>query len=91
MGRKRKRIVRTRPIPTLPTVFDCPLCGTTKSVNIDINRKIRTAVIICGKCRTQVNRPVRPIEERVDVFGDWLDDLLAEAEAVEHEYNDSIS
>ncbi|MFX0172830.1 MAG: transcription elongation factor 1 family protein [Candidatus Hodarchaeota archaeon] len=91
MGRKRKRIVRTRPIPTLPTVFDCPICGTTNSVNIDVNRKIRTAVITCGKCKIQITRSIRPIEERVDVFGDWLDDLLAETEAAELEKNDSIS
>ncbi len=81
MGRKRKRIVRTRPIPTLPLVFDCPICGTAKSINIDINRKIRIAVITCGKCRVQATRPVRPIEERVDVFGDWLDELEAEIES----------
>jgi transcription elongation factor Elf1 len=80
MGRKRKRIVRTRPIPTLPIVFDCPICGTVKSIDIDINRKIRIAVITCGKCRAQATRPVRPIEERVDVFGDWLDELEADIE-----------
>ncbi len=80
MGRKRKRIVRTKPIPTLPTVFDCPICGTTNSINIDINRKIRTAVIFCGKCKIQTTKPVRPIEERVDVFGDWLDALVEESE-----------
>ncbi len=80
MGRKRKRIVRTKPIPTLPIVFDCPICGTANSVNIDIQRKIRIAVISCGKCHIQASRTVRPIEERVDVYGDWLDDLVAEAE-----------
>ncbi|MHA1994405.1 MAG: transcription elongation factor 1 family protein [Candidatus Hodarchaeales archaeon] len=80
MGRKRKRIVRTKPIPSLPTVFDCPICGTTNSINIDINRKIRTAAILCGKCKIQTTRPVRPIEERVDVFGDWLDSLVEESE-----------
>ena len=76
MGRKRKRIVRTKPIPTLPTVFDCPICGTGKAVHIDIDRKIQIAVIRCGKCRVQATRAIRPIEERVDVFGDWLDELL---------------
>ena len=86
MGRKRKRIVRTKPIPTLPTVFDCPLCGTSNSVHIDLNRKIRTAVISCGKCHIQVTRPVKPIEERVDVFGDWLDSLLEGTDS-----NDTIS
>ncbi|MHA1978317.1 MAG: transcription elongation factor 1 family protein [Candidatus Hodarchaeales archaeon] len=80
MGRKRKRIVRTKPIPSLPTVFDCPICGTTNAINIDINRKIRTAVILCGKCKVQTTRPVRPIEERVDVFGDWLDALVEDSE-----------
>lgn len=77
MGRKRKRIVRTKPIPSLPTVFDCPKCGASKTLNIDIDRKIRTAVILCGKCKTQIARPIRPIEERVDVFGNWLDELEA--------------
>ena len=77
MGRKRKRIVRTKPIPTLPTVFDCPKCGASKTLNIDIDRKIRTAIILCGKCKTQIARPIRPIEERVDVFGNWLDELEA--------------
>ncbi|MHA1237039.1 MAG: transcription elongation factor 1 family protein [Candidatus Hodarchaeales archaeon] len=85
MGRKRKRIVRTKPIPSLPTVFDCPKCGASKTLNIDIDRKIRTAVILCGKCKTQIARPIRPIEERVDVFGNWLDEL--EAEANEEEEN----
>lgn len=78
MGRKRKRIVRTKPIPSLPTVFDCPICGTTKSVHIDVDRKIKIAVIKCAKCKVQASRPIRPIEERVDVFGDWLDELLAD-------------
>ena len=85
MGRKRKRIVRTKPIPTLPTVFDCPKCGASKTLNIDIDRKIRTAIIMCGKCKTQIARPIRPIEERVDVFGNWLDEL--EASTFEGEVN----
>jgi len=76
MGRKRKRIVRTKPIPTLPTVFDCQKCAASKTLNIDIDRKIRTAIIKCGKCKTQVVKPIRPIEERVDVFGNWLDEWL---------------
>lgn len=87
MGRKRKRIVRTKPIPTLPTVFDCPMCGTGNSVHIEIDRKISIAVIRCGKCKVQASRPIRPIEERVDVFGDWLDELLVE----ENDRNDSAS
>jgi transcription elongation factor Elf1 len=87
LGRKRKRIVRTKPIPTLPTVFDCPICGAGKSVHIEIDRKIRIAVIRCGTCKVQATRPIRPIEERVDVFGDWLDGLLEE----DNDRNDSAS
>ncbi len=78
LGRKRKRIVRTKPIPTLPTVFDCPLCGASNSVHIELQRNIKTAVIRCGKCKIQATRPIRSIEERVDVFGDWLDGIVSE-------------
>lgn len=82
MGRKRKRIVRTKPIPTVPTVFDCPICGASNAIHIELNRQIRTAIIRCGRCKVQATRPVRSIEEQVDVFGDWLDDLLEETESI---------
>ena len=82
MGRKRKRIVRTKPIPTVPTVFDCPICGASNAIHIELNRQIRTAIIRCGRCKVQATRPVRTIEEQVDVFGDWLDDLLEETESI---------
>ncbi len=59
-------------------MFDCPICGTGKSVHIEVNRKIKVAIIRCGKCKVQATRPMRPIEERVDVYGDWLDELLME-------------
>ncbi|MFX0084159.1 MAG: transcription elongation factor 1 family protein [Candidatus Hodarchaeota archaeon] len=81
MGRKRKRIVRTKPIPTVPTTFDCPICGASKAINIDIDRNIRTAIIRCGSCKVQATRPIRTIEEQVDVFGDWLDELLEEKDS----------
>ncbi|MHA2073146.1 MAG: transcription elongation factor 1 family protein [Candidatus Hodarchaeales archaeon] len=82
MGRKRKRIVRTKPIPTVPTVFDCPICGASNAIHIELNRQIRTAIIRCGRCKVQATRPVRTIEEQVDVFGDWLDELLEETESI---------
>lgn len=81
MGRKRKRIVRTKPIPTVPTVFDCPICGAKNAINIEINRDIRTAIIRCGKCKVQASRPIRTIEEQVDVFGDWLDELIEDRDS----------
>ncbi len=59
-------------------MFDCPICGTGKSVHIEVNRKIKVAIIRCGKCKVQATRTIRPIEERVDVYGDWLDELLME-------------
>ncbi len=82
MGRKRKRIVRTKPIPTVPTVFDCPICGASNAIHIELNRQIRTAIIRCGRCKVQATKPVRTIEEQVDVFGDWLDELLEETESI---------
>ncbi|MHA1973784.1 MAG: transcription elongation factor 1 family protein [Candidatus Hodarchaeales archaeon] len=90
MGRKRKRIVRTKPIPTLPTVFDCPICGGSNSIHIEIDRKNRLAIITCGKCKIQAHRTIKPIEERVDVFGDWLDSLL-EGEPENEEKTESSS
>lgn len=82
MGRKRKRIVRTKPIPTVPTVFDCPICGASNAIHIELDRNIKTAIIRCGRCKVQATRQVKTIEEQVDVFGDWLDELLEETESI---------
>jgi len=92
MGRKRKRIVRTKPIPTVPKIFDCPICGGSNSINIELDRKIRTAIILCGKCKVQATRPLRTIEEEVDIFGDWLDELMSQTEDLQKEsfINDKI-
>lgn len=83
MGRKRKRIVRTKPIPSLPIIFDCPLCGTTKAVQIDIKRNLKIAIIKCGKCGFESSpRNLKTLDERVDVYGDWLDELSSENDPV---------
>jgi len=77
MGRKRRRKVQTRPRPTLPTVFECPECSEV-AVRIKIDRKTRTAEIHCGACKLNAQKHnVKQIDELVDVYGDWLDEVFS--------------
>ena len=73
MGRKTRRKVPTRPKPSIPDIFECPNCNEN-AIHIDINRKTKTATATCGNCHvSQENIPVRSIEEKVDVYGNFVD------------------
>ncbi len=80
MGRKKRRKVRTRPKPTLPTIFECPECSEV-AVRIEIKElgSMRMAEVSCGNCRlSRELHHVKKIEEAVDVYGNFLDMFYSE-------------
>ncbi|MFX0092752.1 MAG: hypothetical protein ACFFBD_13405 [Candidatus Hodarchaeota archaeon] len=81
MGRKRRKKVRTRPRPSLPTIFECPICEAN-SIRVEINKNSRTAEIKCGnsECAFSTEVPVKSYEEAVDIYGKWLDEISKEEE-----------
>lgn len=81
MGRKRRRKVVTRPKPSLPDIFECPACART-SVRVTIDKKTRTALVECGACKIRQERRVRSIDERVDIFGDFLDEFYESRQSI---------
>lgn len=73
MGRKTRRRVPTRPRPSIPDIFECPNCNE-QSVRVTIDRKSRMAVAECGHCHvSEVGIPVRSIDEKVDVYSEFID------------------
>ena len=85
MGRKRRKKVRTRPKPTLPTVFECPHCGN-KTVHVEINRRANLAKIACSSCEIIADeRPVGRLDEPVDIFHLWFDEVMERESQIETE------
>jgi transcription elongation factor Elf1 len=72
MGRKKSnRPVRTRPLPSIPRIFDCPRCEATA---IRISVQTDSALVECGKCLLkQTVSNLKAIEEAVDIYGSFLD------------------
>ncbi|KAG9395183.1 Transcription elongation factor 1 [Carpediemonas membranifera] len=67
---KRKKL-------TLPKkTFDCPVCGTDKSVIVTIDRKNRIGSLRCTECSESFEKRINVhLEEAVDVFTEWADSL----------------
>ncbi len=73
MGRKKSnRPVRTRQLPTIPRIFDCPRCEATA---IRISMQADVALVECGNCLLkQTITDIKQIEEPVDIFGHFVDE-----------------
>ena len=73
MGRKKSnRPVRTRQLPTIPRIFDCPRCEAT-AIRISMQQDI--ALVECGNCLLkQTVTNIKQIEEPVDIFGHFVDE-----------------
>ncbi len=73
MGRKKSnRPVRTRQLPTIPRIFDCPRCEATA---IRISMQADVALVECGNCLLkQTVTNIKQIEEPVDIFGHFVDE-----------------
>ncbi|WFO75743.1 hypothetical protein J4526_02430 [Desulfurococcaceae archaeon MEX13E-LK6-19] len=77
MGRRRKKYKRViRRVRRIPTVFQCPHCGS-RSLTIDFKKSEESgkklAVIRCGNCRLKTLLEVPEIYETVDVYAKFLD------------------
>ncbi len=84
MGRRRRKYRKPqllRPPRRLPTVFECPNCGS-RMLTVDINKKARDesgnvlATIRCGKCGLYAEMHVPEIYHPVDVYSKFLDAFI---------------
>jgi len=84
LGRRRRKFRKpllTRPLRTLPTIFECPHCGA-RAVSVDIRKNERNeqglvhAIIRCGNCGLYAEMWVPEIYHPVDVYSKFLDAYL---------------
>lgn len=77
MGKRRKtRKLIVRPKRRLPTIFQCPYCGSV-AVNVVVNKKDNLVKVVCGVCGLEA------VFERtngllpVDYYNKFVDKYLA--------------
>ena len=75
MGRRRRRVVRG-PRKKLPKVFFCPKCGIN-AVYIASKDRLQ-ALVKCGNCGFEVEVPVSPADQPVDLYCKFTDKYYAE-------------
>lgn len=79
MGRRRRKRARARLVPKrrLPTVFECPSCGTT-AVSVSVSKgKEKKVRVVCSNCGLQGEYEYNPYLSHVDYFSRFLDDYEA--------------
>ena len=90
MGRKKSnRPVRTRPLPTIPRIFDCPRCEAT-AIRISLQNDI--ALVECGNCLLkQTVTNIKTIEEPIDIFGNFVDEYYKNIELHENSIPETVA
>ncbi|KAL6570636.1 hypothetical protein OROGR_000186 [Orobanche gracilis] len=72
-----KRKSKTKPQPKkrvkLDTVFDCPFCNHTGSVECDIDMKELIGEAKCGICQEHYSTTVTALTEPIDIYSEWID------------------
>ncbi len=77
MGRRRKKYKKiVRKVRRIPSVFQCPHCGS-RSLTIEFQKQgedgPKIAIIRCGTCGLQARMEVPSIYETVDVYAKFID------------------
>ena len=76
MGRRRRKVVRpSRKI--LPKIFLCPKCGNN-AVYVASKEELQ-ALVKCGNCGFEVEVPISPTDEPVDLYCKFTDRFYAKA------------
>jgi transcription elongation factor Elf1 len=83
MARRRKkyRKIPLRPRPVMPTIYECPNCGS-RMLSVTLDKKSRNeqglikAVVRCGSCGLYAEMWVPEIYQLVDVYSKFLDGFL---------------
>lgn len=74
MGRRRRKVVRF-PKKKLPKVFLCPKCGVN-AVHVMVKDEVNS-LVKCGNCGFEVEVPVSPTDEPVDLYCKFTDKFYA--------------
>lgn len=90
MGRRRRKVTPRRPLRTIPSIFNCPMCGRN-AVRVELNRNIGQATIHCGNCDVQATVAITPLTEPIDVYGEFVDICSTKPKPVSKSPNSQIS
>ncbi|QOR94701.1 hypothetical protein IMZ38_01845 [Thermosphaera chiliense] len=78
MGRRKKRRKIQKRIVRIPSVFQCPNCGSV-SLSVEFSKAeeagFKIAKISCGRCglRAEYPNPVPDLYQAVDVYNKFID------------------
>ena len=75
MGRKKSRQVQRTVIKQkVDTVFDCPFCNDTKTVEVSMDHNHGVADIKCRVCLAKFQTEIHHLTEPIDVYCEWIDE-----------------
>ncbi|KAI0986098.1 hypothetical protein GJ496_003519 [Pomphorhynchus laevis] len=70
---RRKAPAKRKLLTPLDTVFTCPFCQYEKACEVTINRRRRTAEIICKICNEEYRTNSTELSAPIDIYNDWID------------------
>ena len=75
MGKRKSRQVQSKgPAPKVDTVFNCPFCCHSNSVEVKLNRRDGKGQLRCRICTVSYEKRMGPLTKEVDIYCDWIDE-----------------
>ncbi|MEN2974021.1 MAG: hypothetical protein ABDH32_00385 [Candidatus Caldarchaeales archaeon] len=81
VGRRRRKIIKKRPVRPLPKIFVCPLCNV-EAVTVHRLKDEEYADVACSNCKTRVRVRWHPSYSEVDAYTEFYD-IVTGAKKVE--------
>ncbi|MHA1129302.1 MAG: hypothetical protein ACTSQI_20150 [Candidatus Helarchaeota archaeon] len=66
-----------------PAKLGCPICGF-RTIKIKAKLRKEFARVQCGACFIRDSYSITPLDEKVDVYGKFVDTIRADLKAIEH-------
>merc|ERR1712107_562732 len=72
--RKSKKKIMKKKKRVVATIFDCPFCNHSNTVECTMDRKKNLGSIKCRICGASYQMMINYLTEPVDVFSEWIDE-----------------
>jgi transcription elongation factor Elf1 len=72
--RKSSKPPPKKAVEKIPTQFNCPYCNHENSVECEIRKVDKQAVLECRICMERYVTVINNLSEPIDVYSEWIDE-----------------
>eukprot|EP01083_Nonionella_stella_P013695 38544_1 len=87
--RKSKKKVMKRVVAKVPTIFDCPFCNHSDTVECKMDKREMEGRVRCRVCGSDFRMMISHLHDPIDVYSEWIDECHKAANPDQYEDTDA--